>query len=744
MQKVGSRAFQNARLQKQFKKQAETLLPLAVAAYRQGRHADAQSLCRKILGDIADHFDALHLLGVSELDCGRFAEAEGVLARAVAITPKSAEAQGNLGLALFNLGRYENARKHQETAIKLNPKFAVAFGNLGNTLMHLRLLEQAVEAQDRAIALKPDYSDAYCNRGMAQLLLNRNEGASESFDRALSFNPRHVQATFGKGLVALNLRHFEQAEAAFDAALAINPRAAGILAQRGRLLLQTGNIAKAEADFDAALVLDPRLEAAWCGKAHVNVLAGSVMQAISACRKALELNPSSEVALTWLGACFAKQGDVHSAIEHFDRALAIRPDYEDAHTKKIFALGFVAEADFAVHRAARRNWWEAVGAKIIQRKLKPSNLDPERRIVVGYVSSDFRDHSAALAFLPILQHHDHRNFEIIGYSCSPLRDAVTDACRLAADSWVEASKLSDDQLADRIETDKVDILVDLSGHSAGNRLTVFARKPAPIQVTAFGDAIGTGLPTMDYVFQNPVGIPISARHLLTEQVYDLPCVITMAPVIDRRPSPAPMIRNDFVTFGVFNRIDKISDCALELWSRLLMDLPGSRIFIKNGALDDAFLRDGLVGRFVANGISSDRVTCMGSSQRSEHLGAFANIDISLDPFPQNGGISTFESLYMGVPVVAKLGNAAASRGSASILKAIGLDDWVGEDDDSYLAIARKFASRPSEIEVLRAELPDRIANTAIGNMETYTRKVEEAYRQFWRGYCGADPTQVVG
>jgi predicted O-linked N-acetylglucosamine transferase (SPINDLY family) len=735
----GSRAFQQARLRKQFKKQAETLLPLAVAAYRQGRHADAQSLCRKILESLPDHLDALHLLGVSELDCGHFAEAEGILARAVAVAPKSAEAHANLGLALFNLRRYDDARRHQETAIKLNPRFAVALTNLGNTLMQLRLLEQAVDIQDRAIALKPDYSDAYGNRGMAQLLLNRYEGANESFDRALSFNPRHMQATFGKGLVALNLRQIEQAEVAFNKALTINPRAPGVLAQRGRLYVQTGSFAKAEADFDAAIAIDPRSEAAWCGKAHVNVLAGGLMQAISACQKALEINPSSEVALTWLGACFAKQGDIYSAIQHFDRALAIRPDYEDAHTKKIFTLSFLPEADFEMHQAARRNWWDAIGAKITQRRPKPSKLDPERRIVVGYVSSDFRDHSAALAFLPIFQHHDHCNFEIVCYSCSPLRDAVTDACRLASDSWCDASQMSDDQLADRIEADNIDILVDLSGHSAGNRLTVFARKPAPIQVTAFGDAIGTGLPAMDYVFQNPVGIPIGARHLLTERVYDLPCVITMAPVVDRRPSPAPMIRNGFVTFGVFNRIDKISDRALELWSSLLIDLPGSRIFIKNGALDDAFLRDGLVDRFVANGISSDRVICMGSTRRSEHLDAFASIDISLDPFPQNGGISTFESLYMGVPVVAKLGNAAASRGSASILTAIGLEDWVGKDEESYLAIARKYASRPSEVVALRAELPDRIANSAVGNIETYTRRVEEGYRQFWRDYCHTTP-----
>jgi predicted O-linked N-acetylglucosamine transferase (SPINDLY family) len=743
LQNVGSRAYQNARQQKQLKKQAEFILPGAIAAYRQGRHADAQALCRKILDDLPNHFDALHLLGVSALDCGRFEESERILTLAVGIAPRSAEAHANLGLALFNLRRYEDARKHQETAMKLNPKFVVALSSLGNTLLHLRLLEQAVEAQDRAIALKPDYSDAYCNRGMAQLLLNFYEGANESFNRALSFNQRHLQATFGKGLVALNLRHFEQAEAGFNAALAINPRAAGVLAQRGRLHLQTGNFTKAEADFDAAVTIDPRLEAAWCGKAHVNVLAGSVMQAISACRKALELNPSSEVALTWLGACFAKQGEITAAMEHFDRALAIRPDYEDAITKKIFALNFVADADFETHQIVRRSWWEAVGAKIVQRQLRSSNLHPEKRIVVGYVSSDFREHSAALAFLPVLQHHDHRNFEIICYSCSPLRDAVTDACRLAADSWIDASKLSDDQLADRIEADNVDILVDLSGHSAGNRLTVFARKPAPIQVTAFGDATGSGLKTMDYVFADPVTMPHGIRHLLAEQVYDLPCLITMQPAANPKLSPPPMIRNGYVTFGVFNRIDKISDSALALWAQLLNELTASRIVIKNGALSDHSLRDGLIGRFVDHGISNDRVKCIGPTLRSEHLAAFQMIDISLDPFPQNGGISTLESLYMGVPVVAKLGNTTASRLAGAILKAIGLDDWVADDDEGYLAVARKFASQPSHVEVLRAELPNRIGSSAVGNIKTYTRRVEEGYRRFWLDYCGAGPISLV-
>jgi predicted O-linked N-acetylglucosamine transferase (SPINDLY family) len=746
LQNVGSRAYQNAKQQKQLKKQAEVLLPAAVAAYRQRRHADAQSLCRKILEDLPDHIEGLHLLGVSELDCGRFEEAERVLTRAVGVAPKSAEAHANLGLALFNLRRYDDARKHQERAVALNPKFATALTSLGNTLMHLRLFDQSLQAHDRAISLKPDYADAYCNRGMLQLLLNRYEEAIESFDRALSFAPRHMQAISGKGLVALNLRHFEQAEVAFNAALAIDPRAAGVLAQRGRLYVQTGDSARAEVDFDAALAIDQRLEAAWCGKAQVSMLTGRVAQAIVACNKVLEQNPTSEIGLTLLGTCFVKLGDTAVAIQHFDRALDIRPEYDEAISKKIFYQDFLPGADFAAQQATRKYWWDAIGSKFVRRKLAPRSLDPEKRIVVGYVSGDFKNHSAAFCFFPVLRSHDKANFQINCYSCSSTQDSLTAGFQSLADVWVDAANFSDDELADRIQADGVDVLVDLSGHTTGNRLGVFARKPAPVQVTAWGTATGTGLQTMDYVLSDPVAIPQDVRHLFAERVHDLPCVITIDPISDVRPSAPPMLRNGFVTFGVFNRIDKISDDVLTVWSKLLRTVTGSKIVVKHLALDEVFLRDSLVARFVAQGVPEDSVICMGSTERRDHLLAFETIDISLDPFPQNGGISTWESLYMGVPVVAKLGKGTSSRGAGAILKASGLDDWVADDDEGYLAIAQKFASMPSHLQKLRADLPTRIANSPAGNITVYTQKVEQAYRQFWRDFCATaaeDANQAI-
>jgi predicted O-linked N-acetylglucosamine transferase (SPINDLY family) len=735
---VGSRAFHNARLQKRLKKlkeQGKTLLPAAIAAHQRGQYSEAKTLCQQMLRDQPDRFEVLHLLGVLELDGTHVDEAEKFLRRAVEVQPGSAEAHSNLGLAYARLKRFEEARACQEMAIVLKPNFPTALTNLGSMLLCLGRYELALEAHDRAIRLKPDYADAYGDRGMALWLLERIREADESFDRALALQPLNLGALLGKAMVSKRLRRFDAALRALDAVFAINPRVPVALVHRGQLKLTLGKFDEAQADFDAALAIDPTQESAWGGKANHGLLTNKIAQAIHACHKVLENNPNSETAIGFLGSCHAAQGDVATALQLFDRALMLKPNFDDVMLKKIFAMEFLADADFVAHQAVRREWWDRIGSKFPRRELQRSSHDPEKRIVVGYVSSDFMHHSAALTFMPILRHHDHRQFEIIAYSCSHHRDGRTEECQALVDRWVDASCVSDDDLADRIQRDQVDVLVDLSGHSSGNRLAVFARKPAPVQVSACGSVTGTGLPAMDYLLADPVIIPEAVRHLFAEQIYDLPCCITIDAAPDVKPTEPPMLRNDFVTFGVFNRSSKISDAALDVWSVILQQIPGSRIIVKDNSLSDSLLRDALLGRFVAHGIAVDRVACLGPTPRLQHLSEFANVDISLDPFPQNGGVSTWESLQMGVPVICKLGHSACSRAGGAIVTAIGLNNWVAEDDDGYVAIARKFASLPDELRTLRAELPARVATSNAGNNEFYTRCVEAGYRQFWRRYC---------
>lgn len=240
---------------------------------------------------------------------------------------------------------------------------------------------------------------------------------------------------------------------------------------------------------------------------------------------------------------------------------------------------------------------------------------------------------------------------------------------------------------------------------------------------------------MDYFFADPVTVPANVRPLFAERVHDLPSVITIDPLLDIPPSPPPMLQNGHVTFGVYNRIDKISDEAIALWARLLGEVPDAKLVVKHLALNDPLVRDGLLGRFVTQGVKESRILCLGASARSEHLRSFDRIDIALDPFPQNGGISTFEALYMGVPVVAKLGAGAASRAAGGILTAAGLSDWVADDDDGYIRIAKTFAAQPELLAQLRTELPGKVARSPAGDVAHYTRCVEAGYRQFWRDYC---------
>lgn len=735
---VGSRAFQNARLQKKFRKEADALLAAAYQAYGNRRHAEVEAICRQILQVLPDHVETLHLLGVYLSDVKRPEEAEEVLRAAVAANPRSANVYCDLGTVLFELKRYEDARVIQEKAVGLNPNFPMALTNLGNTLMHLGRAREAIELHDRAIKLKPDYADAYCNRGMAEMALELAEQALQSFERALSFQPTHQEAMAGRGMAWVELRNYPAAQGALNTALALRPGNEKVLAHRGRLNMVLRRLDQANADVDAALAIAPTLELALRIKATVSLMLHNATEAMLASKKLLEQNPKSMFAINLMGVCFASHGDIAAAIEYYDRALEIYPAYEEALGNKIFALDFMPSADFAMLQAVRKDWWDAIGAVQPRQSLAPRSCDPDRRLVVGYVSADFRRHSAAFIFMPVLRHRNRSDFDIVCYSNSPLQDEVTEEIRGFADRWVDVVALSDAELADRIAADKVDILVDLSGHSAGNRLKVFARKPAPIQVSAWGAPTGTGLETMDYVLADPVAIPESVRHVFAERIHDLPCMLTMtepAPGLYRQD--LPMLRNGYVTFASFNRIDKMSDDVLAVWSRLLHALPGSKIVLKHTALADAGLRDGLVARFVERGVAAENVVCLGPTAREDHLAEYANIDISLDPFPHNGGAGTWESLYMGVPVVTKLGHSTSGRAAGGILKAIGLDEWVTEDDETYIAVARRFAEAPAELAALRAALPARIAVSDAGNGATYARHVEAAYRQFWREYCAA-------
>jgi predicted O-linked N-acetylglucosamine transferase (SPINDLY family) len=740
---AGARAFKRARLKKEQKKAIDELLTAAVGAYTAQRFAEAQFICGQVLTFQPDNFDALSLLGISQLDAGDKDIAEATLKRALSIEPRSAEAHCNYGVALFELKRFEEARDAYEQAVKLKPRYPTALNNLGNAWKHLGYSEKALEFYRKAIDIDRTHADAWANSGSAHLLLGRFKEAESCLAEALRLNPRSVEALTNMSRIDLSRRNFTEARRRIDLALAVRPDTPDALVQRGWLLLALGQPEPAYQACEAAVALAPTVTQALVACAETARVAGHSARAAELAEQVLAKTPTDPWALTILGTCKASWGDAEGALAKYEEAIAAAPNYEVAVAGKIFVLDFIPGADFARLQSARQWWWDHIGKDLPRCSLESVDLDPDRRIRVGYVSSDFRSHSAGFAVLPVFRAHDHTRFAIVAYCCSSSNDHVTTEFRNLTDEWVDAAEMSDDKLAARIVADRIDILVDLSGHTAGNRLGVFARKPAPIQASAWGHPTGTGMPLMDYVLADPVTIPEDARPLHAEKIADLPCLITMTPV-EVPVAPLPMRSKGYVTFGVFNRIDKISDEAIALWSRILAAVPHARLIVKHGMIDDAEIRDSLLNRLVASGITAERVTCLGRSGRDEHLAAFADVDISLDPFPMNGGVSTWESLHMGVPVVAKLGLTVSGRIAGAILTSIGLTDFVGSNDDDYAAIAQRWAARPGDLALVRRELRDRIANSDSGNPVRYCRKVEELYRRFWQDYCSSSSTATTG
>ncbi len=712
----------------------------AVANHRSGRLAEAQAGYRRVLKKRPNHFQSLHLLGISEHEGGNSEAAARSLWRALLVDPQSATAHSDLSTVLIALRRLDEALASCDKAIALKPDFANAHYNRGIVLSELRRFAEAVESFDRATAIDPHHADALNNRGIALHELGRFADAIASYDKVIALKPGYADAIANRGAALKELRQAEAAIADFDRALALAPNHAGAWSNRGEALFILGRVDEARANHDKALSINQNLPGAWLGLANIFMRARRVTEALAACKRALAIKPDSTQALTMLGQITASQGDAETAVACFDCALAIRLDDEIALSNKIFTLDFSADGDFARHQAARSEWWRQIGSKVSAAHplLHGNDRDPTRRIVLGYVSAEFKHRSAAYSFRPVIENHDKTRFEVICYSGSTTEDAVTASFRDVADQWRNVSQWPDDRLADCIRADKVDILIDLSGHSGENRLRVFARKPAPIQVSAWGHSTGTGLPTIDYLFSDPVALPAEVRHLFAERIYDLPClmIVEPPPAELRCPEP-PVTTNGYLTYGVLNRVSKISDTAIKVWARILRRDLTSKLLIKDRLVDDPSIQRLLLERFAGHGIPPVRISFMGSTTRADHLAAYKHVDICLDPFPQGGGVSTWEALYMGVPVVAKLGTGMTSRVAGAILSSVGMSDWVAGNEDEYVDIALK--STPDRLRTIRNELPGLIQRRC--SPAEYTRAVEEAYRTMWQKYCGSPQSQ---
>jgi predicted O-linked N-acetylglucosamine transferase (SPINDLY family) len=583
--------------------------------------------------------------------------------------------------------------------------------------------------------------------------LGRDADAIESYRRALAIGPSHPGASFNLGNLLAGEAHFEEALACYDLALTNNPNLLDAHTNRGNTLMQLGRYEDAVAAFTYVLSIRPDDLPALNNRASAFKQVGRYDRALADYDRIYAIDPHHADALYNRGNALIDLGRSQEAIESLRRALGaaqagrrdgarvadrVSDDTSDAsvHGSLIFALNFDPAATTADQQAERSRW-----AAQYQRERAPAPphdnvADPDRRLRIGYVSSHFRHQAATYAFGGVIVEHDREHFEVTCYSDTAVEDDVTARLRARADRWHATMKLSDDRLADLIRSERIDILVDLVGHMRGNRLPVFARKPAPVQLTGWGEPTGTGLTAMDYLLADPVLVPAEERGLLAERVYDLPNFLGYSsPEPLPPPGPLPALANGYVTFGCFNRFAKVLDPVVRSWAAILRAVPKSRLLLKDRLLDRASQTGPMLAILAAEGIGPERVTFLDQLHRSGHFGAYDAIDMALDPFPHGGGMTTLDALWMGVPVVTWRGSTIPSRLAAASLSAIGLTDFIAPDRVGYVDLAVRKANDLPALAHLRASLRDRVAHSAVGDPALYARAVEAAYREMWRRWC---------
>jgi predicted O-linked N-acetylglucosamine transferase (SPINDLY family) len=420
----------------------------------------------------------------------------------------------------------------------------------------------------------------------------------------------------------------------------------------------------------------------------------------------------------------------------FDRALALEPPTANRLSTKIFAMHYQPGEDSVGILKTARQWDELVTAPLPRPALPHANdRTTDRKLRIGYVSPDFRDHPVGRSILPLLAHHDRGEFEIYCYSSATREDSTTAKLRACDVVWQNIHRLNDDRAAEMVRNDRIDILVDLALHTVGHRLALFARKPAPVQMTYLGYCSTTGLSAMDYrVTDGHVDPPGIDLTVYSERTIRLPrnylCYVPTGEAPD--VSPLPCLGGGVVTFGCLNKFAKCSVDALALWTRILQLVPNSRLILH--AIAGKHL-DRVRERFERGGVSASRLEFVGKQNWPEYMQTYARIDIGLDPFPYNGGVTTCEALSMGVPVVTLSGNTGVGRVGRSILSNVGLAELIAQTPEQYLQLAVDLANDLDRLKRLRAELRPRLVESPMMDGPQLTRGIESVYRNAWRQYC---------
>lgn len=624
---------------------------------------------------------------------GDLTRAEQLYRRVIAEEDNHAAANSNLGVILAERGNLVQAEKHYRTALEVDPQLGDAYVNLGNLLAKLQRVDEAAAAYKSALAASKPSERA---RGLLIRLLFESGRDTEVIELLRRYTDEHPGESEGWHL--LGMAHLRQGEA--QAALPFLRRAVELEPQRALPHNSLGLALDAAGEPDAS--------------AREFEIAAS-------------LNPPSAEAFNNLAMIRVGEGRAPDAIPLFQRSLSISPQQPLVHSNLLLTMNYIADWPPGVMLAEHRRWAAQFADSLppVGQQHRPR---PDGVLHVGYVSSDFRGHPVAAYLGGVLAAHDRKAVRTTCYATLFAADAVTERLKAASDNWRDITRLSDQAAAEMIRDDRVDVLVDLGGHTSRNRLRIFARRAAPVQVAHFAYPNTTGLKAMDYRLTDGVSDPPGSEVHYVERLVGLPDIAWCWQPPDEAPdvSPLPAGNAGPITFGCLNNAAKLTEPTIQLFARVLQAVPDSRLIVLGSKSRTATDR---VGELLARAGVPDRVDVWPRSSPAEYYAAHHRIDLALDTFPYNGGVTTCDALWMGVPVVSRVGNTYAARQGASILRCVGLAELAANSADEFAAICADWAGHRDRLQATRAGLRDRLRASPLLDAERFTRHLEAAYRR---------------
>jgi len=731
-----------------------------------GRYSEAEATYRRVLAEQPGNAEALHLAGVVAFQMGRPDEAVNLIRQAVAADPGQPNYYCNLGMILAALGQTRQAISSYRHALVLQPDHVETNYNLGIVLRTAGRLEESVNAFRRALAIRPDFAEAMVGLGNAlcddgyldeaigtfrQALKLKPDltpalsylatalrangdvaGAIDAYRQALARDANDVEARIELGILLASQRRLEEAVDAFRQAVAARPDHAEAQHNLANALVECQQWDQAIAAARRAIELRPDFPEAYANLGNALQEKGDLDEAVAAFRQAAQLAPDTAYAHLNLANALRDVGQMDEALACDERAFAAHPGCADAMANRIYSLYFHPNYDAAAIFQEHKRWNDQY-AQPLADAIQPHTNDPapERRLRIGYVSPNFRRHVIGQNMMPLLRHHDHEQFEVFCYAHIARPDPLTEQFHSFADVWRDILDLDDEQATELIRSDQIDILVDLTMQMADSRLLVFARKPAPVQVTFAGYPGTTGLRTIDYRLTDPYLDPPGLNDAYySEQSIRLPDTFWCYDPLTREPAvnELPAASNGYVTFGCLNNFRKVNDRVLQLWSQVLAAVDSRLILMcPRGAH-----RQGVLAKL---GVGEDRVEFVEFAPREQYLRTYHRIDIGLDTLPYNGHTTSLDSLWMGVPVITLVGQTVVGRAGWSQLCNLNLKELAARSEEQFVKLAVGLAGDLPRLAQLRATLRDRMEKSPLMDGERFARNIESTYRNLWRRWC---------